>query len=197
MAPIASTLALGAGCYWGTEKFIINDFQKIHPGSIVDAKVGFMSANENAKANPSYEQVCTGKTGHVEVLNIKLRPNSDDDSADGTTDPEIFESLMRFFFMFHDPTTLNRQGNDAGSQYASVIFCSDEAQRKIATRVKKELQDGIDGRKVTTYEKPTVETEINDYTEFFPARDSHQNYLGKNPSGYCNHRIRLRDWPKL
>ncbi|CAJ1950078.1 unnamed protein product [Cylindrotheca closterium] len=185
MAPIASTLALGAGCYWGTEKYIVKDFQKKHPGCIKDAKVGFMSPDQDAMKNPSYRQVCSGSTGHVEVLNVELN------------DPALFEDLIRFFFTFHDPTTLNRQGNDAGTQYASVIFCSDEDQVKIATKVKEELQTLMDGGKVTSYSEKTIKTGIVSYTDFYPAHEEHQEYLEKNPSGYCNHRYRFRDWPEL
>ena len=88
-----------SGCYWGTEKFIVKDFQKIHPGSIAKASVGFMSPDPKAMENPSYRQVCTGETGHVEVLYVEL----------ASEDPEIYEALLKFFFQFHDPTTLNRQ----------------------------------------------------------------------------------------
>ena len=87
-----------AGCYWGTEKFIVKDFQKKFPGSISKASVGFMSPDKDAMENPSYRQVCSGTTGHVEVLYVEL------------DDPEkTFEPLVRFFFQFHDPTTKNKQ----------------------------------------------------------------------------------------
>jgi peptide-methionine (S)-S-oxide reductase len=85
--------------------------------------------------NPSYRQVCSGQTGHVEVYEVEL------------ADPEnvgraaVYEDLIRYFFQFHDPTTLNRQGNDAGTQYASVIFVYDEEQRRIANKVKDELSE--------------------------------------------------------
>jgi peptide-methionine (S)-S-oxide reductase len=184
--PMSTNLALGAGCYWGTEKYIVKDFQKLFPGSIASASVGFMSPNDTAKANPTYREVCTGTTGHVEVLNVELN------------DPAAhFEELVKFFFMFHDPTTLNRQGNDAGTQYASVVFCSDEQQLAVAEQVKQDLQKAIDVGKVTTYSNPKVETGIVPYTIFFPAHEEHQQYLEKNPSGYCNHRYRFREWPAL
>jgi len=189
MAPIASTLALGAGCYWGTEKYIVKDFQKKYPGCIANAKVGFMSPDINAMKNPSYRQVCSGSTGHVEVLNIELTSK-----ASETT--EIFEEMIKHFFLFHDPTTLNKQGNDAGTQYGSVIFTSDEAQTQIANKVKNELQGYIDTKKVkTNYLKSKIETLITDYTTFYVAEKGHQEYLDKNPSGYCNHRYRFKIWP--
>lgn len=146
-----------------------------------------MSPDPNAMKNPSYRQVCSGSTGHVEVLNVELK--------DAT--PELFEELVKFFFMFHDPTTLNRQGNDAGTQYSSVIFCSDEEQKKIANKVKDELQQAVVGKKVKSFIEKTVHTGIVDYTIFYPADEEHQEYLFKNPNGYCNHRYRFRDWPEL
>lgn len=189
MAPIAKTLALGAGCYWGTEKYIVKDFQKQHPGVIAHAKVGFMNPNPNGMKNPSYRQVCSGSTGHVEVLNIELT-----DKAAST--PEVFEDLMRFFYQFHDPTTLNRQGNDRGTQYGSVVFCSSPEQCEIAESVKAELQGHIDSKNIKTYQNKKVETKIVDYTTFYEAHEEHQEYLFKNPSGYCNHRYRFKEWPK-
>lgn len=187
MAPIAATLALGAGCYWGTEKFIVKDFQAKFPNSIQDAKVGFMSPDVHAVQNPSYNQVCTGSTGHVEVLNVEL----------SNPTPELFQELVRFFFSFHDPTTMNRQGNDVGTQYASAIFCTDAKQKEIAEKVKAELQSAIDGGNLKTYQSKTVTTGIFDYTTFYPAHEEHQEYLSKNPLGYCNHRYRFREWPML
>ena len=180
----ATTLALGAGCYWGTEKYIVKDFQQRFPNSIVNAKVGFMSPNKDAMKNPSYRQVCSGETSHVEVLMVELA------SAD------LFEELMKFFFMFHDPTTKDRQGNDRGTQYASVIFCATPEQTTIAEKVKAELQDLVTSQVITTYTSPTVETYIADYTDFYPAHDEHQEYLMKNPRGYCNHRFRFQEWPQ-
>mmetsp|Transcript_6662 Transcript_6662/g.14477 ORF Transcript_6662/g.14477 Transcript_6662/m.14477 type:complete len:228 (-) Transcript_6662:2852-3535(-) len=189
MAPIASTLALGAGCYWGTEKYIVKDFQKKHPGCIANAKVGFMNPNPDGMKNPSYRQVCSGMTGHVEVLNIKLTKKA-------ASTPEIFEDMMKFFYSFHDPTTLNQQGNDRGTQYGSAVFCSSSEQKEIAERVKDELQTHISEKKIKTYSRKKVETAIVDYTTFYEAHEEHQEYLAKNPSGYCNHRYRFKDWPK-
>jgi peptide-methionine (S)-S-oxide reductase len=174
-------------CVGGTEKYIMKDFQERFPGSIKVAKVGFMRPDKAAMKNPSYSQVCSGTTGHVEVLNVELDQPS----------PEIFEELIRFFFSFHDPTTLNRQGNDAGTQYASVIFCSDSQQKEIAHKVMSELQAALDGGKVATYQTSRITTGIVDYTDFYQAHDEHQEYLFKNPVGYCNHRYRFRDWPEL
>jgi len=122
-----------------------------------------MSPEDDHKPDPSYREVCTGSTGHVEVLNVEMK-NPDKD----------FQELIKFFFMVHDPTTKNAQGNDVGTQYASVIFCSDDKQTKIATKVKEDLQKAIDNRKVTSYSKKLVETEIVPYTIFYPAHEEHQ-----------------------
>mmetsp|Transcript_39475 Transcript_39475/g.72821 ORF Transcript_39475/g.72821 Transcript_39475/m.72821 type:complete len:188 (-) Transcript_39475:170-733(-) len=183
---ISNTLALGAGCYWGTEKYVKKNFQKIHPGSIKSAKVGFMSPDPNAMKNPTYRQVCSGSTGHVEVLWVELN------------DPEAhFEELVKFFFQFHDPTTLNRQGNDAGTQYASYVFVSDDEQEKIAKKVVEELQGFLDSGKIrkNTFSEGRVNTAIAKTTTFYEAHEEHQEYLAKNPNGYCNHRIRIKEWP--
>jgi len=143
-----------------------------------------MSPDPNAIQNPTYRQVCSGTTGHVEVLNIELN------------DPEKhFEELIKFFFQFHDPTTANRQGNDVGTQYASCIFCTDEKQTAIAEKVIAELQDLIDAKKITSYAKKKVETYVANSNTFYEAHDEHQEYLMKNPNGYCNHYMRFNSWP--
>jgi len=155
------------------------------PTSIVSAKVGFMNPDPDTQIiNPTYRQVCSGNSGHVEVLYIEL------------ADPSVhFEELIRFFFRFHDPTTANRQGNDAGTQYASYIFTSDEEQSVVCERVKKELQGHVDGGKITAYSTKTVTTKISKATKFTEAQQEHQEYLFKNPNGYCNHTIRFSSWP--
>ena len=199
---------------WGTEKYIRKDFQKRFPNSIKSARVGFMSPEAQPRfRKPSYKDVCTGRTGHVEVLFVELH------------DPAAhFEELIRFFFMFRkfsltgcfcrtrgkatpyralrlrfsllthhdlhsrkkdDPTQENRQGNDRGTQYASWIFCGDDKQTEIATRVRGQLQDLISGGKIRAYENETVSTAIGPLREFTKAEEHHQNYLNKNPNGYC------------
>jgi len=183
---IENTCALGAGCYWGTEKYVKKDFQKRFPDSIKSAKVGFMSPDPNAMKDPSYRQVCSGQSGHVEVLLVELN------------DPDKhFQELMKFFYMFHDPTTLNRQGNDAGTQYASYVFTQGEEQARIASSVTSELQDLVDTKKITAYEGDKVSTKIGAANTFYEAHDEHQEYLSKNPNGYCNHRFRFKEWPEL
>ena len=180
---LSSTVSLGAGCYWGTEKYIKKEFQKLFPGSIKTARVGFMSPEKDHPENPSYRQVCSGATGHVEVLHVELN------------DPDAhFEELMKFFYLFHDPTTLNRQGNDAGTQYASAIFVADDKQKQIAEKVKNDLQGYLNNNK-SRYSGKEIVTKIYDATKFYEAEEYHQEYLMKNPSGYCNHFYRFLDWP--
>lgn len=159
-----------------TEKFIKKDFnEKILPSSIKSGAVGFMNPSPNARPNPTYREVCSGSTGYVETYDCEF---------DGK--PETFEKLVKHFFTFHDPTTLNRQGNDAGTQYGSVIFCYDQAQQEIANKVKAELQALIDGGKVRAYQNKQVTTQVVAATKFYAAQDDHQMYLEKNPWGYCN-----------
>lgn len=184
---ISSKLALGAGCYWGTESYVRRKFQQRFPKSIKNAAVGFMSPQEGARVeNPTYQQVCSGIGTHIEVLYVELN------------EPEKhFEELVRFFFQFHDPTTPLRQGNDRGFQYASWIFCGDEEQSEIASRVRDELQQLIDAKAVTCFAQKKISTKITPLRHFTPAHDEHQQYLEKNVNGYCNHRIRFKEWPML
>jgi peptide-methionine (S)-S-oxide reductase len=149
-----------------------------------------MSPDAEAMENPTYQQVCSGSTGHVEVLYVEL--------TDSNSNEETFEQLIRFFFQFHDPTTKDRQGNDSGSQYSSVIFCNDKKQHEIATKVKQQLQDLMNTGtlKKNAYNGASIETTIvSPLNPFYPAHDSHQQYLEKNPLGYCNHYYRFKEWP--
>jgi peptide-methionine (S)-S-oxide reductase len=183
---ISNRACFGAGCYWGTEKYFRHDFAKKNKnGSISDCAVGFMGP-ASAPANPSYQDVCSGRTGHVEVFEFSF-----------TGGAEYYEALVRFFFQFHDPTTQDRQGNDKGTQYASAIFCYDQTQFEIATRVKNELQAILHKHKLNCFNGPTVSTDIRMKSTFYPAHQEHQDYLAKNPNGYCNHRIRFTEWPAL
>lgn len=179
---------LGAGCYWGTSKFISTTFPKTNPpGKILNGEVGFMGP-KSAPANPSYEDVCTGKTGHVEVYNVQFSGGD-----------EMYEAIIRYFFQFHDPTTLNRQGNDSGTQYASVIYCHSQSQFDIATRVKNQVQVWLNSGAIKgAYQSIRITTDVrmaSDASPFFAAEEKHQDYLTKNPNGYCNHRIRIASWP--
>ena len=184
---MSTRLTVGAGCYWGTEKYI-KTFGKAVPGSILRTSVGFMGP-PGSKANPSYREVCTGKTGHVEVL------EADFADPQGIGRAVVYEQLLRHFFMFHDPTTMNRQGNDVGTQYASVIFVHDSMQQKIAENVKASLQEHVAAGRIRNYAMTSVKTEIAAATKFYPAHNGHQNYLAENPGGYCNHYMRFKKWP--
>jgi len=153
------TATLGAGCFWCVEA-IFQDLKGVH--SVVSGYAG------GHVENPSYKEVCSGETGHAEVARIKF-------------DPKIisYEELLYIFWTTHDPTTVNRQGADIGTQYRSVIFYHSDEQRKIAEKTKKETEAaGI-------YSDPIV-TEIEPLTNFYEAEDYHQNYFNENPEApYC------------
>jgi len=155
----------GAGCFWGTEKF----FKKQFGGALTSTAVGYLGGTTK---NPSYKDVCTGTTGHAEVLQVVYDP-----------DKVSYNKLVELFFRMHDPTTINRQGNDKGTQYRSAIFYHNEEQANIARAIKDEMQ------KSGKFKDPIV-TEISPATEFFKAEDYHQGYLDANPNGYCNHHFR-------
>jgi peptide-methionine (S)-S-oxide reductase len=150
---------LGGGCFWCLEA-VYQQIQGVQ--SVVSGYAG------GPRANPSYEAVCTGTTGHAEIVDIVF-------------DPQIvsFRDLLEIFFVIHDPTTLNYQGNDRGTQYRSVIFTHSEAQARTAQEVVQELLDsGI-------YSSPIV-TQIEPAPAIFPAEDYHQNYFQQHPGqGYC------------
>lgn len=147
----------GAGCFWGVE----DAFRQV-PG-VIDAISGYAGGDV---VKPSYREVCTGRTGHAEVVEV-------------TFDPEqvSYERLLDVFWQIHDPTTLNRQGPDVGTQYRSAIFAHSPEQGQAARASKESVQ----GR----FNKPVV-TEIRDAPSFFPAEDYHQRYFENNPGqGYC------------
>ena len=149
----------GSGCFWCTEAF----FQQLR--GVESVQSGY-SGGESA--NPSYEEVCTGRTGHAEVVQI-------------TYDPAAisFEELLKVFWQTHDPTTLNRQGHDAGPQYRSAIFYHNEAQRRTAEAYKQQLDAA------GTFGAPIV-TEITPFKNFYAAEDYHDNYFRLNPAqSYC------------
>jgi len=156
---------LGAGCFWCVEAV----FERI-PGvqSVVAGYAG------GSKPNPTYEEVCNGNTGHAEVAQI-------------TFDPSIvsFEKILEVYWKAHDPTTMNRQGADVGTQYRSVVFYDGEKQKLAAERSKKEAQ--------RYFEDPIV-TEVQPLKEFYKAENYHQDYYKNNPNAaYCTFVIR----PKL
>lgn len=149
----------GSGCFWCTEAIFerVNGVQKVVSGY-----------SGGTTENPTYEEVCTGKTGHAECTQIYF-------------DPLVitYDELLEIFWKTHDPTTLNRQGNDVGTQYRSVIFYHNQEQKQKADYYKKKLED----EKI--WDNPIV-TEIVEFKKFYPAENYHQNYYDNNPyQGYC------------
>ena len=149
----------GTGCFWCTEAVMesLDGVKKVVSG---------YSGGHDPK--PTYKEVCTGNTGHAECVEV-------------TYDPKVvsYADLLEAFFRSHDPTSLNKQGNDIGTQYRSVIFYHNDAQKQLAEQAKTELD------KSGAYGKPIV-TEITKAVTFYPAEDYHQNYFANNPDqGYC------------
>jgi len=160
MSANKETATFGSGCFWCTEAV----FQRLK--GVEDVKSGYSGGNVE---NPTYQQVCNGNTGHAEVIQF-------------TYDPSVisFEELLEVFWKTHDPTTLNRQGNDTGTQYRSVIFYHTPEQKELAEFYKKKL----DAAKV--YNNPVV-TEITPFTKFYPAENYHQDYYDNNSNQpYCS-----------
>ena len=141
----------------------------------MDARVGYIGGKSDS---PSYRQVCSGNTGHAESLLVVYDP-----------DKVSYRQLLEFFFRMHDPTTLNRQGMDTGTQYRSAIFANDEEQLKIAEEIKEKV-----GRE--WYKKP-ISTEVTMAGKWYDAEDYHQEYLDKNPGGYECPAHFVRNFPPL
>ena len=161
------TATFGAGCYWCTEA----QFQQLD--GVINVESGFSGGQVE---HPSYKEVCTGSTGHAEVCNIYYDASK-----------ISFDELLAAFWTCHDPTQLNRQGNDVGTQYRSAIFYHNDEQRKKAEEYKKKLNE----EKV--FDKPVV-TEISPFKVFYKAEDYHQNYYNENgDQPYCQFVVR----PKL
>lgn len=161
------TATFGTGCFWCTEAI----FQQLK--GVLKVTSGYSGGHD---INPTYKEVSTGTTGHAEVVQIVFDP------AEIT-----FDELLEVFWQTHDPTTLNRQGNDVGPQYRSAIFYHNDTQQAKAEKYRKELNES------GAFEKPIV-TEISPYTTFYKAEDYHQDYFNNNGSQpYCYYVIR----PKL
>ncbi|MDE3058794.1 MAG: peptide-methionine (S)-S-oxide reductase MsrA [Bacteroidota bacterium] len=156
---------LGAGCFWCTEA-VFKRLEGVH--SVVAGYAG------GTKADPTYKEVCSGATGHAEVAQLSFDPAK-----------ISYEELLDVFWHVHDPTTLNRQGADVGTQYRSVIFYHDERQKAAAEKSKAGVQE--------EFSQPLV-TSIEPLTKFYAAEDYHQDYYNNNPNApYCTFVIR----PKL
>lgn len=149
----------GSGCFWCTEAM----FQRLK--GVSDVKSGYSGGHTN---NPTYKEVCSGQTGHAEVIQL-------------TYDSGIisYDELLEVFWKTHDPTTLNRQGNDVGTQYRSVVFYHNDEQKKLAESYKKKLEESA------IWSDPIV-TEIAPISEFYPAEADHDDYYNQNSSQpYC------------
>lgn len=157
--PTMARATLGAGCFWCVEAV----FDALR--GVTDVVSGYSGGHTS---NPTYKEVCSETTGHAEVVGIDFDEN------------EIsFADILRIFFAVHDPTTLNRQGNDVGTSYRSAIFYHDDEQKRVAEQIIREVSDaGI-------YDKPIV-TEVTAFDKFWPAENYHQEYFANNPSQpYC------------
>ena len=159
MSDKLQTITLGAGCFWCTEAVFVN------VKGIDDVESGYSNGHS---VQPGYEQVCTGSTGHNEVVKLVFDP----------LQISVHE-ILEIFFLIHDPTTLNRQGNDSGTQYRSGIYFSTPMQQTVATDLIREI--GQSG----TYQRPVV-TEVLALNNYWPAEAYHQDFFEKNPDqAYC------------
>ena len=165
MSESSQKATFAGGCFWGIEKY----FSKLD--GITATRVGYTGGTVK---NPNYEQVCTGKTGHAEAIEV-------------TYDPKRirYEDLLEFFFRHHNPTTLNQQGPDIGTQYRSAIFTHSQEQADLALKAKAALENA------KIFKSPIV-TEIAPAKEFYPAEEYHQKYLEKNPHGYCSLQVQSK-----
>ncbi len=153
------TATLAGGCFWCLEA-VYDELKGVH-----SVESGYAGGHVD---NPSYRDVCTGNTGHAEVVQIQFDPNI-----------VSYRDLLNVFFTIHDPTTLNRQGADVGTQYRSAIFYHDEEQKKITEEVIKDLN----AKKI--WDNPIV-TEVTKFDKFYKAEDYHQEYFAHNPyQPYC------------
>ena len=160
-------MTIGAGCFWCVEA-IFNQIAGV--SSVISGYSG------GELPNPNYEMICTGKSGYAEVIQIEFDSNI-----------VSYEELLKIFWMSHDPTTINQQGNDIGSQYRSVIFFHNQNQKNKADSLKKALNE-------SNIFKKEIVTEIVEFKKFYKAEEYHQDYFAKNPNvPYCSFVIK----PKL
>lgn len=159
MSDSPQTITMGGGCFWCTEAVYVN------VRGVMDVESGYSNGHT---VRPSYEQVCTGSTGHNEVVKLVFDP-----------DQISLREILEIFFVIHDPTTLNRQGNDSGTQYRSGIYFSTPEQEAVAKGLIQEMaESGV-------YSRPIV-TEVLALANYWPAEDYHQDFFEKNPGqGYC------------
>lgn len=163
--PGTEVMYVAMGCFWGSERIFWRQ-----PG-VVSTAVGYMGGYT---PNPTYEETCTGRTGHTETVQVVYDP--------AQTSPEL---LLKQFWEQHDPTTENRQGNDVGTQYRSAIFWTTDEQRAAAESTRQVFQKALHDNgfgDISTQLSPAAEV-----GPFYYAEDYHQQYLHKHPGGYCNH----------
>jgi methionine-S-sulfoxide reductase len=164
------TATFAAGCFWGTEEF----FAKL-PG-VISTQVGYTGGKTE---NPRYSGMHDGHTGHAESVEVIFDPSR-----------ISYEKLLDLFFKMHDPTTLNRQGNDVGTQYRSAIFYHSDQQKTAAINLKEKVE------KSGAWHGP-ITTEISAAGKFWRAEEEHQHYLARNPGGYDNHYLRNISFDKV
>jgi peptide-methionine (S)-S-oxide reductase len=162
-APKTQTAYLAGGCFWGMEELLRS------LKGVTDVEAGYTGGRTD---QAFYKLVSKGASGHAESVKLTFDPQQ-----------ASFEDILLFFFKIHDPTTMNQQGNDKGTQYRSAIFYTDNEQRAVAEKVKTRVE------KSGAWKKPIV-TEIVAFNQWFKAEDEHQDYLQKNPGGYTCHSIR-------
>jgi methionine-S-sulfoxide reductase len=158
------------GCFWGAER----RFWQM--AGVKQTRVGYMGGN---RSNPTYEEVCSGRTNHAEVVKVIFDPSK-----------ITYAELLSAFWQMHDPTTLNRQGNDIGTQYRSAIFYTSDEQKQIAS-----LSSDIYQDELTKLGFGAITTEIVSAPEYWDAEEYHQRYLEKNPNGYDCHATTGVDFP--
>ncbi len=159
MSDSLQTITLGGGCFWCTEAVFVN------VKGVEDVESGYCNGQT---VQPSYEQVCSGRTGHNEVVKLRFDPQQ-----------ISVREVLEIFFLIHDPTTLNRQGHDSGTQYRSGIYYSTPDQADVAKALLQEMADS------GVYDRPLV-TEVLPLDNYWPAEDYHQDFFAKNPQqGYC------------
>jgi peptide-methionine (S)-S-oxide reductase len=152
------------GCFWGAER----RFWKLD--GVLETSVGYMGGTTS---NPSYEEVCTGRTGHAEMVSVEF-------------DPAVisYQRLLKEFWEMHDPTSLNQQGGDIGTQYRSAIYTTTLEQEKLALQSRDTYQGALDAQGIG---KIVTELKSSDGAEYYLAEEYHQKYLAKNPNGYDCH----------
>jgi len=169
-----TTAYFATGCFWGAER----RFWKM--AGVIDTSVGYMGGNTS---NPSYEEVCTGRTGHAEMVQVDFDPNV-----------VSYQRLLEEFWTMHDPTSLNAQGGDIGTQYRSSIYVTNNEQMETALASRDTYQSALDAAGL---DQIVTEIVLTADTKYYLAEEYHQRYLEKNPNGYDCHSTTGIAFPKL